>query len=36
MGFDPNRSHKSRPSDIIFVASVFIVVGFLLLWAFAG
>ncbi|CAI8305806.1 MAG: Uncharacterised protein [Acidimicrobiales bacterium AG-410-I20] len=36
MGFDPNRSHRRRPSDFIFVISGIVVALLLLIWAFLG
>ncbi len=36
MGFDPNRPHKARPSDVWFVAAGLVVALLLVLWAFLG
>ena len=36
MGFDPNRPHRRRPSDFVFVISAITVALILLLWAFLG
>jgi hypothetical protein len=36
VGFDPNRRHRSRPTDYLFVAAAAVVVLALLAWAVLG
>jgi hypothetical protein len=36
VGFDPNRPHRSRPSDYLFVAAAAVVVVLLLAWVLFG
>ncbi|SVB81550.1 uncharacterized protein METZ01_LOCUS234404 [marine metagenome] len=36
MGFDPQRRHRQRPSDIVFVAAALVVGTLLVLWALVG
>jgi hypothetical protein len=36
VGFDPNRPHKARSSDVWFVAAGLVVCVLLVLWAFLG
>jgi hypothetical protein len=36
VGFDPQRKHVRRRSDIFFVAAALVVAAFLVAWAFLG
>jgi len=36
VGFDPNRTHRRRNSDYVFVAAAILVAVALVLWAFLG
>jgi hypothetical protein len=36
VGFDPNRPHRSRPTDYLFVGAAAVVVVVLLVWALLG
>jgi hypothetical protein len=36
VGFDPNRPHRSRPSDYLFVGAAAAVVLVLLIWVLFG
>jgi hypothetical protein len=36
VGFDPNRPHRSRPSDYVFVGSALLVVVVLIAWVLLG
>jgi hypothetical protein len=36
MGFDPQRPHRRRPSDVVYVAAALIVGVLLVLWALVG
>jgi hypothetical protein len=33
VGFNPNRKHRRRPSDYVFVAAALVVAALLLAWA---
>jgi len=36
MGMDPNRPHKRRPTDIVFVVSGLLITAGLVAWALLG
>ncbi len=36
MGFDPQRRHRRRPSDVVYVAAALVVGALLVLWALVG
>jgi hypothetical protein len=36
MGFDPQRAHRRRPTDLVFVVAAVALGTLLVLWALAG